>query len=96
MNQLCLAQQHFDGTDYSQAAKSLLETSTVQEGYRNRNVQKYRTGGTGFEKGLSSQLYDVSGEYGMLKTTVQCILQDDLKKRKLCLHLVLQALTTEQ
>ncbi len=33
---------------------------------------------------------------GILKTTVQYILRDNLKKRKLCSHFVPYALTTEQ
>ncbi len=82
-----LMQQHFDGTDYSQVAKSLSKMRREEEGWQQQKC------GTGFEKVSSSQ---TGLSTGILKKTVSRILQGDLKKRKSCPRPVPPTLTTEQ
>ncbi len=60
--QLCLVQQYFDGIDYLQAIRSLLNMRGEEESRLQQKWLKKSHGWTGFEKGFSSQLYDDSEE----------------------------------
>ncbi len=61
----------------------------------NKTTQKHHYE-TGFEKGLSSQPYDDSGEYGDIgnNCSTHFLGWFEEKKKKLCSHTVPQALTT--
>ncbi len=54
-SQLCLVQQYFDGTDYLQAARSLLKIGREEEGPPQKCL-KILQGGTGFGKGSTNLL----------------------------------------